>query len=254
MNVTAVIIALAVVVTVSILVVVTIHMREKAIIERARRLKAIEDAFFGAHRVFSELPGQYLGKDMRMMLLARMQDQLSKMQSLDASNNLLKWQEEVNVLLVAVRDDKYEARQDKVDTIDKSRNVRDLLNYLNKIIESQKKAGRLGGDKASRLQKQTAFLIAKSHTDLHITKAREHAQDGELRKAVNAYHMASTEMGKCRDHPTAQKAIKSFRTRIHELEETIRQQTEAAAVKSGMDDEWEKYMQDADWKKKADYD
>jgi hypothetical protein len=60
MDTTIIMLLLAAVVTVSIAVIVASQMRERARIERARKITATEDAYKRTNRLFSELPGQYL--------------------------------------------------------------------------------------------------------------------------------------------------------------------------------------------------
>ena len=51
------------------------------------------------------------------------------------------------------------------------------------------------------------------------------------------------------------KAVKSFRTRIKELEEMSTEGKMNAESHSKLDKEWDNFLQDDDtWKKKADYD
>jgi flagellin-like hook-associated protein FlgL len=65
-------------------------------------------------------------------------------------------------------------------------------------------------------------------------------------------------MNKSRDNPLAVKAIKSFRTRIHELEDAAREiNNDQAAIQDSqtkLDRDWDTFLHDDEWKKKADYD
>jgi pyruvate formate-lyase activating enzyme-like uncharacterized protein len=63
-------------------------------------------------------------------------------------------------------------------------------------------------------------------------------------------------MGKSRDNPLAMKAVKSFRTRIKELEALGADGTDISGAEpsSKLDREWDNFLQDDEWKKKADYD
>lgn len=100
------------------------------------------------------------------------------------------------------------------------------------------------------------FLVHKTHADLHVFQARDYVKQNEIRKAIHAYHLASTEMGKSRDNPMAMKAVKSFRTRIKELEalKDGEPHTKAAEGQSKLDREWDTFLHDEEWRKKADYD
>lgn len=100
------------------------------------------------------------------------------------------------------------------------------------------------------------FLVHKTHTDLHVFQARDCVRQNEIRKAIHAYHLASTEMGKSADNPVAMKAVKSFRTRIKELEALTGTETDSASLDAHrkQDKEWDTLLEDDSWKKKTNYD
>ena len=124
-----------------------------------------------------------------------------------------------------------------------------------KLIEAMHKAGRIDSATAKKNLKYVLFLVHKTHADLHVFQARDFIRQNQIRKAIHAYHLASTEMGKSRDNPLAMKAVKSFRTRIKELEEMSTEGKMNEESHSKLDKEWDNFLQDdGTWKKKADYD
>jgi hypothetical protein len=63
-------------------------------------------------------------------------------------------------------------------------------------------------------------------------------------------------MGKSKDNPMALRAVKSFRTRIKELEVMEKDGAEHSPEEGGseLDREWDTFLHDDEWRKKADYD
>ncbi|WP_203300544.1 hypothetical protein [Marinobacter sediminum] len=256
MDTTTIVIILAAVVAVSIFLIVLSQMREKARIERARKITKQQDAYNRANRLLSEIPGQYLTSDLKLLLIKRMEEACTQLAGLKSDLPVKKWQEAAQQLKEQIQ-----AKQDtrspvKIDTPEKATYVKELLQNLFKMIEDMHKSGRLDAATAKKNLKFVLFLVHKTHADLHMFQARDYVRQNEIRKAIHAYHLASTEMGKSRDNPLAMKAVKSFRIRIKELEALIVEGKDTAHTESQakLDREWDTFLHDEEWKKKADYD
>jgi hypothetical protein len=247
---------LAAIVTVSIALIVASQMRERARIERARKVTATEDAYKRANRLFSELPGQYLTQDLKLLLIRNMEDACKSLVALKAGGSTAAWQATVAELRQKVENDDDQRHPVKIDSPDKSSYVQELLQNLFRMIEAMHKAGQIDGPTAKKNLKFVLFLVHKTHADLHVFQARDYVKQNQIRKAIHSYHLASTEMGKSRDNPLAVKAVKSFRTRIRELE-AMEKDGAAKPSEEGtsrLDREWDTFLHDDEWRKKADYD
>lgn len=251
-----IVLLLAAIVTVSIVLIVVSQMRERARIERARKVTALEDSYRRASRLMSELPGQYLTRDLKLLLIRNMEETCRGLAALKAGSSVASWQASVAELRQRVENDDDQRSPVKIDSPDKSSYVQELLQNLFKLIEGMHKAGQIDGPTAKKNLKFVLFLVHKTHADLHVFQARDHVRQNQIRKAIHAYHLASTEMGKSRDNPMALKAVKSFRTRIKELEAMEKDGTEQGQETgpSKLDREWDTFMHDDTWRKKADYD
>jgi hypothetical protein len=155
-----------------------------------------------------------------------------------------------------IRDGADKTVQMRIDSPQKATAVKDLLQSLFALVETMHKAGRLDAAAARKNLKYVLFLVHKTHTDLHVFQARDYVRQNEIRKAIHAYHLASTEMGKSADNPVAMKAVKSFRTRIKELEALTGAETDSASLDAHRkhDKEWDTLLEDDSWKKKTNYD
>jgi len=256
MNTITIVLALAAIVVVSIIVIVVTQMREKARIERARKITALGDNYKRCERLLSEIPGQYLTPELKLLLLKRMLDICNDLAGLKSSLPVSQWRESAEQRKILVRENRDEIRQIKIDSVEKSNAAKDLLQNLFKLIESMHKSGRIDAATAKKNLKYVLFLVHKTHADLHVFQARDLIRQNEIRKAIHAYHLASTEMGKSQDNPLAMKAVKSFRIRIKELEAMMTEGGNASPAESGskLDKQWDDFLHDEEWKKKADYD
>lgn len=250
-----IVLLLAAIVAVSLMIIFISQMREKARIERVRKITALEDSYNTAARMLSEIPGQYLTRDLKLLLLKRMEDACHSLMSLKSDQPVKRWLESTAQVKKQVLDDNDHRPPVKIDAPDKANHVKQLLQNLFKTVESMHKAGRIDSATAKMQLKYILFLVHKTHADLYVFQAREHIRQNQIRKAIHAYHMASTEMGKSRDNPLAMKAVKSFRTRIKELEEMAAEGEIKQEEDSKLDRQWDNFLQeDEAWKKKADYD
>ena len=249
-----IVLLLIAIVGVSLTIIFVSQMREKARIERVRRMTALEDSFNLANRLLSELPGQYLTDELKLLLLKRMEDACNGLLTLKSDQPVSKWLEGVRQTRQQIKDNNDKRPAVKIDSPDKANYIKKLLQNLFAMIEAMHKAGRIDGASAKKNLKHVLFLVHKTHADLFVFQARDHLKKNELRKAIHAYHLASTEMGKSSDNPLAMKAVKSFRTRIKELEAQIADGN-LEESDSKLDKEWDNFLQeDESWKKKADYD
>lgn len=231
--------------------------RERARIERARRLAAAEDNFQHVYRLLDELPPQYLNQELCRIIVSRLEELALQLKSLhskldsdgklaDARGQLLQIGETPPSPV-------------RITAPETARDIKGLLESLFRLIERQQKTRRIPADQARKLLRYVLFLAHRSQADLFINIGREETQRGNLRKAIHHYHLAATELGKMRDHPQAQKAIKACRAKIQDLEKQANaseQPTKAADLeKERLDGEWEEFIHDEEaWKKKADYD
>ncbi|RBW49853.1 hypothetical protein [Marinobacter sp. F3R11] len=256
MNTINIVLALAAIVVISIIVIVVSQMREKARIERVRKITALEDSYKRCNRLLSELPGQYLTPDLKLLMLKRIEDVCNELAGLKSELPVEEWRKSALQQKTRIQENRDDVKVTKIDSPEKSNYVKELLQNLFKMIEAMHKSGRVDGATAKKNLKHVLFLVHKTHADLHVFQAREHIRQRQIRKAIHSYHLASTEMGKSRDNPLAMKAVKSFRTRIKELEAQSAGGDSGKSIESQscMDKQWDNFLHEDEWKKKSDYD
>lgn len=257
MTTTTIVIVLAAIVLVSICIIVATQLREKARIEKARKIKALEDSFQLTQRLLDELPPQYLTDELTQVILGRADGICHQAKSLGSTLPVAKWQSAISSRRQAIVDGTHKGTTVRIESPGQAGEIKQLLQTLFRMIEGMQRSGALQNQAAKKNLKLTLFLINRTRADLHTHEARDLARQNETRKAIHCYHLASAEMGKSQDNPLAAKAIKTYRTRIQELENQLEENTPKADTeeKSSLDKEWDEFLEDDDdWKKKADYD
>ncbi|MBJ6137593.1 hypothetical protein [Marinobacter litoralis] len=255
MEATTIVIILAAIVALSLVIIVVSQMREKSRIERLRKIRALQDTYNRADRLLTEIPGQYLNTGLKLILLKQMEDACKNLAALKTEKPVTQWLETVKQSRQHVVDKTDNHPPVKIDSPEKAQQVKEHLNSLFKLIESMHKSGRIDAPTAKQHLKYVLFLVHKTHADLYVFQAREQIRQNEIRKAIHSYHSASMEMVKSKDNPLALKAVKSFRTRIKELEASLQDEDATAEHGTKLDQEWDDMLQDEEsWKKRKDFD
>ncbi|MFT6979428.1 MAG: hypothetical protein ACJARK_000926 [Marinobacter psychrophilus] len=244
------------VVAIAITVVTISHLREKARIQRVRHIAMLEKNYKLANRLLSELPGQYLSSDLKLILIQQMEHSCNSLATLNTALPIDQRRDALVLLKQQIRDGADKTVQMPIDLPQKATAVKDLLQSLFAMLEAMHEAGRLDAATAQKNLKYVLFLVHKTQTDLLVFQARDCMRQNEIRKAIHAYHLASTEMGKSADNPVAIEAVKSFRIRIKELEALTGTETDSASLEAHrkQDKEWDTLLENDNWKKKTNYD
>lgn len=198
------------------------RLLKKARIQRDRKAALLAAEIRRTDQLMTGLPGQYLTKELHRIIAVRMDDLCHQLLTLRPATDISMWQDRVSEVQPVTDDSDSRSRQTRIDTPAKAEQIRELLQDLQSIVEIMYKTGKVDSASTKKALHYVRFLQQKSQADLHVYQAREAVRKGNIRDAIQAYHLASTDLGKCRDHPLAMKAIKSFRTRIRELEVSAR--------------------------------
>lgn len=263
MTTTTVIITLATLLILGVAMLVISQMRERARIERMRRVKALEDSHSLLRRFIDELPASYLDRSLQRIILERALELAIKLRELGAPGNVNARIESDQAALTA-----FEAGQmggvdeSAINNPTRVKETRHLLQLLYRFVERQKNAGSLSAGAAQEQLKNIVFLVHKCYADLRVAEAQEHYHNQKYRRAIHCYYLAASELDKAKDHPQAQNLAQQYRERIKALNEVAdggaKKEQDAAkkeAVPESVNREWEQFIEEEEsWKKKADYD
>ncbi|MDO3722504.1 hypothetical protein QVZ43_12305 [Marinobacter sp. chi1] len=218
MNTTTIVSILAAVVVTSIVFIGIRQMRRRARIERLRKTTANENTYNHALGLLSDIPGQYLNAELKLLLVNQMEYASRQLTRLRADLPAQNWLESCQQTKQQILDNGDDRKPVKIDSPERAGEVKGRLQSLATLIEGMHKDGKIDSATARKNLKYLRFLAHKTDADMHVFQAREYVKQNRIQKAIQAYHLASTELGKSRDNPIALRAIKSFRTRIRELE------------------------------------
>jgi len=255
-----IIIVCVILIVVSILLIFLSQSREKARLERMRRITALEDAHSRMLRILDELPPQCLTKELRLLLIDRAIDICGELGSintrLDVESMLAADQQRRHQIMGEQSADQAPAA---IDTAEKATNARALLESLFRFVENRHKIGALDSGRARQYLREILFQVYRVKADYLVFQAREQERRNEPRKAIHFLNLACTEMAKSKDNPAAQRAIAAYRKKIQQLEEIASggksTRKVVSATEQKIDREWNDFMEEEEgWKKKADYD
>ncbi|PAU81258.1 hypothetical protein CK501_06795 [Halovibrio salipaludis] len=257
----AIIGVLALLLIIGIVLIVVSQMREKARVERMRRIKALEDGHSLLRRFVDELPNSFLDKALRRLILQRALELAGQLRELNAPGNPKALEEADQAALSALESGQVEGPGEfPMNDQQRVKEVRSLLQMLFRFVERQKKAGRVSAEAARQHLVNILFLVHRVYSELMVFQAQDHEQAKRYRKAIHCYHLAASELEKSKDHPDAAELVTRYRERIKELnrlaegQDPNAERTEAV-MPSSVNREWEEFIHEEEaWKKKADYD
>ena len=263
MSVTAITIIIILIILGSILILFISQAREKARIEKIRKTNALQDKYRRMQRLVTEIPPQYLNKELRIMVLEACIDALTKLKVLKPSPELESKLGASLASLQEVKDSKENPKPVPIKDDATAKEVSKLLELLFRFIERQRATKKIDSTTSKKYLVYINYLISKSKADISINKAKESQKTGKVRAAIHNYHNAVSEMTRIKDNPLAIKAIKSYRTKIKELEVLAEQEAkgrspeEEETEEGSMNKEWDSYLEkdkEDPWKKKNAYD
>lgn len=252
---------------ISLMVVILIQIRERAADERVRHINTLAAKYRMMRRMVEELPSSYISKPVRVRLLERIIETCRQLAVLEKTQDFqadIAWAkaELAKAKEISATGEEHAVIQGEQKVLE----IRNHLKQLFHFIESEQQEGRLDAKTALQNLTQTAFLIARTQADLHITRAQEAQANRKYRVAIECYHNAIDSMSKLQDNPQAQKLMLHYQKRIRELDKlaseelvaqnlgqkTQQQTTEGA---SPLSEKLEQLMSEEEkWKKKQAYD
>ena len=263
MSVTAITIIIILIILGSIAILFISQAREKARIEKIRKTNTLQDKYRRMQRLITEIPPQYLNKELRIMILENSIDTLTKLKGLKPATELESKILSDTSTLQKVKDSKEAPKSIPIKDEAAAKEVSKLLELLFRFIERQRATKKIDPATSKKYLIYINYLVSKSKADISIGKAKESQKSGKLRAAIHNYHNAVSEMTRIKDNPLAIKAIKSYRVKIKELETLAEQEgkgrtpEEEQTEEGSLNKEWDSYLEkdkEDPWKKKNAYD
>ena len=259
MNATTLIILFAVAVAGAVLLLILSQGKEKARLEVARKVTALEDEYRRCYRLLTEIPERYITRDISLMLLDRMEGACQQLQQLKNDLPVDQWLAEISVKRETLAKPAEPSGNGAVTNPEQANIVREHLKSLYRLIENLASQKQLPGASAKQLMARVVYLGHQIQADIHVAKAQELIRNQQYQRAGQFYKLAIAELKPYGNTPEAAAVISRLEARLQEMDALIAQsngaKSENADDASKLDEQWDSFLKkDDDWKKKADYD
>ena len=233
--------------------------RERARIEKIRKTGLLNERHRRMQQLLYDLPPQYLNNELRAMIAERSVDTLNQLIRLNNDERVKGYLAADHEYLKQLREKNPRFKPVPVQTEAKAREVRGILEILQRFIQTQQKNKRINAVIAKKYQDHITISICQSKADLLCTRAEAANKNGKPRVAIHNYHGAIDAFKEYAQLPIAAKSIAGFRAKIKALEALAAQQSQKSDAEgdaSSGNKEWDSFLgdKDDDWQKKNQYD
>ncbi len=259
MSVTHITIAIFAIICVCIVVIYIGQARERARVEKVRKISALTERHRRMQCLLHELPPQYLTNELRAMIAERSIETLQELAGLKNDARTMENLEQDREFLKNIQENNPSFKPVKIRDENAGKEVRKLLQVLYTFIQTQNKRKLLDAASTKKYLSQIVFAASQSKADMFAARAEQAIKIEKPRVAIHNYHNAIAAFKDMANHPQAAQAITQYRRKIKELEQHADGQKQAtrAASQSKLEasDEWSDFLKDDDdWKKKNTYD
>ena len=236
---------------------IVLQLKEQARLAKLRKIATLNNQLRQVRRYLDEMPPQYQPKDMRLWLFSRMlqlYDQLLTLQpdaTLTRRRNHLA--EEIEEFQSSKQKRRAKPMNDEVLIVE----VKRLFDSFETFLTVAQRDKEIDSDLAYRYIQLMHFFKYKINADHYAYLARKDFLSGRIDKALEQYKEALSQLSPLKDSAQAQPAILKLKDVIQELEEDLALQKAEEEIsktmtneKEEMDDEWNKFIEDSDFKEK----
>jgi hypothetical protein len=234
--------------------------RERARIEKIRKINILTERHNRMQQLLHELPPQYLNNELRIMIGESAVETAAELIQINNNDRLKGYLAADHEYLKELREKNPKFPPVPVKTEAKAKEVRGYLEVLQRYIQTQHKRKRLPAANAKKYLDHITISICQSKADLFCGRAEDANSKGKPRVSIHNYHSAIDAFKEYAKHPVAAKSISIYRAKIKALEELASQNSQKPKEQSGANnkpenEEWDSFMdQGNDWQKKNDYD
>lgn len=256
----AITVAVVVVICVCVVAIYFVQAREKARLDRIRKIKAFGDRHDKLQRLLHELPAQYVSKELRMLIVQKSIETLTQLLNLKPSPRYEAALEADQSYLNQLQDNSLSLKPSKVSNAQQAKEVRSLLEVLYKFVHNLASRKQMPAATAKKYLDAIMFGVAQSKADVLHSNAQAAIKNGKPRVAIHAYHTAIECFNTLKNDPKAAELIAQYKEQIKVLELDADKHNQALKEKnqkaSDDGDEWNKFLgqEDDQWKKKNAYD
>lgn len=221
----AVISIIVAVVLISIVAIYINQAKERAKVERLQKITSLNDRNEKLQSLLNNLPPQYLGKELRALVLNKSIETLQQLVELKPGKRFEADLESTQEYLQKLMADQVALKPVAIKDPAKAKEVRSLLEILYKFVHQQAKLKKIDTNSAKQYLASISFSAAKCHADALVIKADNASKAGKPRVAIHAYHSAIECFKNLKQHPQAIELIKAYKAKIKTLESQADQHT-----------------------------
>jgi hypothetical protein len=255
MSATTITAVIVMIICVSVGLIYLAQARERARVERIRKINLFSDRYRKMQQLLHELPPQYLNNELRLLVVERSIETLNELLSLKPDSNFQQALEQDTDYARQLRENNPKFQPVAVRDEATAKNVRLLLDILFRFVENLGRRKLLPGTSANKYLEQIRFAACQSRADMFLARAEQAKKNGKLRVAIHNFHNAVDAYKEVASHPQASEAIKQFRHSIRTLEAEAdhqkQQQQSQTQTRLETSSEWDSFLKEDDsWKKK----
>lgn len=239
---------------------IVLQMKEQARLERLRKVAHLSNQMRQIRRYLDELPAQYQPKDMRLWLFARLIATCDELLGLQKDEHLSRRRNFLYEEMQQFQSSKEKRRAkpviDEVQIIELKRLFESFIGYLT----SAKSQKQIDEEMFMRFDGLLHWYKFKVNADHHSYLARQFFLTHKMEDAIGEYREAINVLKPIFENPEAAAMIEKYEETIKEIEDDIElQQREAEFEEANkededaegeLDDEWQKFMEDGEFKRK----
>lgn len=236
---------------------IVLQLKEQARLAKLRKVAALNNQLRQVRRYLDEMPPQYQPKDMRLWLFSRMlqiYDQLLALQpdaTLTRRRNHLA--EEIEEFQTSKQKRRAKPMNDEVLIVE----VKRLFDSFETFLTMAQRDKEIDSDLSYRYIQLMHFFKYKINADYYAYLARKDFLSGRMDKALELYKEALSQLSPIKESAQAKPLILKLKDVIQELEEDLALQKAEEEIgrnmddeKEELDDEWNKFIEDSEFKEK----
>lgn len=237
-----------------------LQLKEQARIERLRKVALLNNQLRQVRRYLDELPAQYQPKDMRLWLYARMIAICDELLAVQPDEPLSRRRRFLHEEMQQFQSSKEKRRAKPVVDEIQIMEMKRLFESFHGYLQTAKTAKQIDEDSFARYDELLHWFRYKINADHHSYLARQFFLTHKMEDAISEYNEAINQLRPIEEKAEAIELINKYQETIQEIQDDLAlQQREAemeastledSEAEEGLDDEWQKFMEDGEFKRK----
>lgn len=237
-----------------------LQLKERARVERLRKVALLNNQLRQVRRYLDELPAQYQPKDLRLWLYARLIQICDELLAVQPDEPLSRRRRFLHEEMQQFQNSKEKRRAKPVVDEIQIMELKRLFESFQGYLMTCKSNKQVDEESFQRYDELVHWYRYKVNADHHAYLARQFFLTHKMDEAISEYNEAIDQLKPVEEKPEAQELITKFQDIISEIEEDLAlQQREAeleaesaedAEAEGELDNEWQKFMENGEFQKK----